>query len=107
MAASRLEEIPEWTFGERVRKARRTLGLSQSEMARMLEVPEKRYSNWESDYNLPRDAPRVSLRIQEVTGFPADWLLGLRTGRNLVLPFQLQLSRPFADSAVSLLLRSR
>lgn len=73
-------QIPEWTLGERFRKARRHKGLKQQEVADRLGVKVERYSNWEADINRPRDIVAVCTQLEEITDFPADWLAGLRTG---------------------------
>lgn len=73
-------EVPEWTLGDRLRKARRRAGLKQEEMAVALGVTANCYGNWEADNNGPRDLVGVARRVEELTGTPADWTLGLRTG---------------------------
>lgn len=78
--ATTLTEVPEWTFGERLRKARRHVGLNQQAMADALGVKVQRYSNWEADANLPRQLFEVCTQVERISGFPADWLAGFRTG---------------------------
>lgn len=69
-----------WTFGDRLRKARRVTGKSQQEIADLLNVKVGRYSAWEVDAARPRDVVAVARQIEAGTGIPADWLLGIRTG---------------------------
>lgn len=75
-------DIPEWTLGERFRKARRHSKLSQQAVADQLKIKVERYSNWEADINQPRAKDLVSIceQLEEITSFPADWLAGFRTG---------------------------
>jgi transcriptional regulator with XRE-family HTH domain len=69
--------IPDWTLGDRLRKVRRHLGISQSEFAVMIEQNPKSYSSWESDQAQPRQLVSVAKRIEIATGVPASWVLGL------------------------------
>lgn len=68
--------IPEWTFGDRVRKARRSAGLSQQELADALAVKLSRLASWESGKANPRQLQDIARRVEDVTGVPALWLLG-------------------------------
>ncbi len=68
---------PEWTFGDRVRRIRRTAGLNQIEFAQRLGVTHQRLSQWESDRNKPGDIVAVAKRIRQEFGTPVDWTLGL------------------------------
>lgn len=79
--------VPEWTLGDRLRKARRYAGLSQQEMADALNVPVNRLGNWEAGYNQPRSVVDIVNRWAEVTHVDVSWLLGIKT-------------RWFADSPV-------
>lgn len=67
----------EWTFGDRLRKARRVLGLSMQELATALEVSTQAVSSWETRPNTPRGAHAIARRIELAYGVPAWWLLGL------------------------------
>lgn len=100
-----LTEIPDWTFGERIRKARRHAGLSQQEMADALGIKVQRYSNWETDANLPRDLIGTAKQIEEITGFRADWIAGLRSRCFALvppIPGQLELDLTAARPALRL-----
>ena len=71
--------IPEWTFGDRLRKARREAGLSQQEVAERIGVPLGRYSGWETGEFSPRSADLVDVakKVSAITDVPTEWLLGL------------------------------
>jgi len=74
---------PPWTFGDRLRKARRSLPgrVTQERFAEMLGYPPKRYEQWESDRNLAgSETVDVARKVQDVTGYPAIWLLDLDGG---------------------------
>lgn len=68
-----------WTFGDRIRKVRRALGLEQREMAELLGTRQSSITNWETDLAKPRDREAIALRIQEITSgaVSAGWVLGL------------------------------
>ena len=68
---------PDWTFGERIRKARRHLGLSQADMAERLGVGRKAYAAWEAEINGP-GTKLVPLcdRLAEMTFWPREWFIG-------------------------------
>lgn len=69
--------IPEWTFGERLRKIRRAVGAGQAEFADGLNENRKTYAAWELDKSSPRNVVAVARRVELMTGFPASWVLGL------------------------------
>jgi len=67
---------PQWDFSDRIRKVRRTLGLTQEQMAVALEVGDKRYAAWESGRNTPDDLPGMAVRLEAISGVPRTWFLG-------------------------------
>lgn len=69
--------VPEWTFGDRIRKIRRDARLSQGEFAAGIDRGSKSVAAWESGTNTPGDVVAVARRIQLVYGVPAQWTLGL------------------------------
>jgi transcriptional regulator with XRE-family HTH domain len=69
--------IPEWTFGDRLRKVRRGTHMTQAAFARALDVGEKAYMQWEADNNRPSDIVDIAQRVERITGVPATWMLGL------------------------------
>ena len=75
--------VPQWTFAERARKARRDLKFTQQQMADALDVGLKRYSAWESGKNTPDDLPEMAVRFEQATGgVPRAWFLGWTDGSN-------------------------
>lgn len=77
MSTQPTESNLEWTLGDRLRKARRSSGLTQKEFAARIHVPAPRYAQWEADLNAPRDLVKVAKTIQLATNVPAAWLLGI------------------------------
>lgn len=76
--------VPQWTFGDRLRKVRReaarlteTGKLTQDQMAARLGVQVKAYSAWEADQNRPDDIVEIARRVEEEFHVPATWMLGL------------------------------
>jgi DNA-binding transcriptional regulator YiaG len=70
--------VPEWTLGDRLRKAREHAGLKQDEMAAIIEVSPATISNWETGARHPRGGElRMIHQWSEVTRVPETWLLGV------------------------------
>lgn len=69
--------VPEWTFADRLRKARLKSDLTQEEFAEKLGAKSGAYSHWESGRNTPRQVVTIAQRIEMLTGIPAAWMLGL------------------------------
>jgi len=69
------DHIPQWTFGDRIRKARRDSHLTQAALAEKLGVQVGRLSNWESGANNPDDIVAVARQVKLVTRVPVMWLL--------------------------------
>ena len=75
--------VPVWTIGDRLEKARSSAGLSQQEMADLLShvlprpIKKQTVSNWEQDVNQPRNFQAVLRGWAEITNVPMEWLLGL------------------------------
>lgn len=78
--------VPAWTFGERVRKARREVGMTQGDFANELGVSRQAYAAWETGRNTPPHMPEVAVRLEEVTGFAREWFLGWADGGNAPTP---------------------
>lgn len=66
---------PEWTIGDRIRKARRHAGLSQDQLAERIESPSASLAAWELDYQKPRQWPVIAAKVALATGIDRDWLL--------------------------------
>lgn len=67
--------IPVWTLGDRLRKAREDAGLSQAELAALLEVSRNTIGNAELGERVPLP---ITMRAWSLaTGVPLEWL---RTG---------------------------
>jgi len=70
---------PEWTLGDRLRKARKQTGMTQRAFAELIGEEPSRYAQWEADNNRPRHLVDVAQNIEGHTGVSAAWLLGLVT----------------------------
>lgn len=64
--------IPVWTYGDRMRKARERLGLSQNEMADLLGISRQSVSNYEQCHTRPLRS--ILRRWAAVTNVPPEWL---------------------------------
>lgn len=78
------EDLPQWTFGDRLRKARRHCHLSQADLAAALGISTPRLGNWESGANGPRGSELIDFarRAAAVTDVPVEWFLGLESPRS-------------------------
>lgn len=79
-----VEHVPEWTLGDRLRKARMDAGLEQDEMTALLiagqiKATRASVSSWERDTARPRDLMRVVNKWSDITKVPAWWLFGIRS----------------------------
>ncbi|MSZ77758.1 MAG: helix-turn-helix domain-containing protein [Actinobacteria bacterium] len=78
MSSNPLERwIPPDEFGDRVRRIRRTLRISQTEFAARIDEGEKALASWEAGTREPRALVAVAKRIELAFGVPATWILGL------------------------------
>lgn len=70
---------PDWTLGDRLRKARETAGLNQTQLADELEIARNSVGRYESgDYDPPRT---VIIAWALRTGVDFQWLLGDHQGK--------------------------
>lgn len=69
------KRVPVWTWGDRVRKARRDLGLTQAEFAELTGYTDKAIAAWESGRNTPNVAV-ISLVLERATGIDRLWWIG-------------------------------
>lgn len=67
----------EWTLGDRLRRIRRSVHMTQDEFAATLGVGGKAYAAWEADRNYPEHVIDLARHVQAVFGVPASWLLGI------------------------------
>lgn len=71
---------PEWEFGDRIRKVRRTIAhLGQAEMADALGVSRQVYASWEAGRTKPGDIVAVSKQVERLwpRRVTAGWMLGV------------------------------
>lgn len=68
---------PVWTFGDRMRKARRRSGKTLADFAEALGVTQSALGQYETDRTTPRDLVDLARRVEKETGIPAAWLLGV------------------------------
>ncbi len=69
------KRIPSWTSSERLRKARREAGLTQTVMADRLDVKLSTYSAWETGRNQP-DMLSLAPTLERITGIDRTWFIG-------------------------------
>lgn len=69
--------VPEWTLGDRLRKAREYAQIDRDEMAQRLHVTPGAISHWEGDRRRPADLLDVLHKWANETRVPVQWLLGL------------------------------
>lgn len=67
--------VPEITFGDYVRIARRELGLSQGDLAARLGVSHSRLAAWETGRNVPHDIRRITDALERATGISRHWFI--------------------------------
>jgi len=77
MTVQREWVIPMWSFGDRIRKIRTDLGMTQVQFAESLGVTSNALAQWESDRNQPRRMVEVAEKIEELYKVPAAWVLGV------------------------------
>ena len=63
------------TLGERLRKARNAVGLSQNEIAKQLKVARTTVTMWENNANIPD--PLTLAKLAQIYKVTSDYLLGL------------------------------
>lgn len=70
--------VPEWSFGDRIRKVRVELGMDQREFAAKLGIKAPTLSSYEAGRANPRarDLPKLASRLELLTGVPRSWFMG-------------------------------
>jgi transcriptional regulator with XRE-family HTH domain len=69
--------VPTWTFGDKIRKARDISGLGQREFAEQIGITASSLAAYETGRSNPRfgDAPTLAKKIQVLVGIPYEWFL--------------------------------
>ena len=67
--------VPEWTLGERLAKARKEAGLTQEEIAELLQVSHSTVAKWEGNVGQPRDMLSRIHQWSELTRVDFHWLI--------------------------------
>jgi transcriptional regulator with XRE-family HTH domain len=65
----------EFTYGDRLQKAREVAGYTQDEMAELMGVSPQTIRTWESDRNRPRAARAITREWARITGVDAGDIL--------------------------------
>lgn len=73
MTTQRYERIPEWTQGDRLRKARETTGFGQREFAEHIGVSHQTITNAEKGHRTVRKITMNAWAL--ATGVPVEWLV--------------------------------
>jgi transcriptional regulator with XRE-family HTH domain len=69
--------VPQWTLGDRLRKARESAGIGVAEMALRIGVSRNTITNYEHDHRAP--SVNALREWAQITGTPPSWLLGIDT----------------------------
>ena len=80
-AATSSYYIPEWTFADRIRKARQVVSMDHKTFAAAISKTSSAVAQWEAGNSRPRDIVAVAKSIELLTRVPAQWILGLETGK--------------------------
>ncbi len=70
-------DLPQWSLGDRLQKAREHAGLTRDELAERLGVKKNSLWNWEADASRPRDLLDLLNKWAKETNVPVQWLLGV------------------------------
>lgn len=76
--------VPEWSFGDRLRKARLVANLQQEDIAVAFRVSKVSVSKWELGKTQPQDVFATAEQYEKLTGVDKTWLL---TGEDLTLTY--------------------
>lgn len=69
--------IPQDTLGDRLRRLRRSLSMSQAQFAGAVDVTPQALASYESGTRVPRSEVAIAKRIELAFNVPAAWVLGL------------------------------
>jgi len=64
--------VPEWTLGDRLRKARESAGMNQSTLAETTGISRRSISSYESSEAMPKRPQLIAWAL--ATGVPLEWL---------------------------------
>jgi len=92
-------EVPVFTIGDRLAKAREYRGITQEQIAEQLGRGRTTISAWESGQTQPRDLMGILRRWSEITKVPLGWLLDVpnqnwKLMKAVVSPLELELPFP-------------
>lgn len=65
--------VPQWTLGDRLHKARTSAGLSQQQLAELIDVHRRSVTNYEGDRFAPKRPVLISWAL--ACGVPLVWLI--------------------------------
>lgn len=73
--------IPEWTFGDKLRKARAEVGMDQREFAMALGLTSSTLAAYETGRANPRfkDVGQLATKLESVTRISRSWFLGVNS----------------------------
>ncbi|WP_181130012.1 helix-turn-helix domain-containing protein [Rathayibacter sp. AY1E1] len=73
--------IPQWTFGDKLRKARTTVGMDQKTFAERVNITPSSLAAYETGRSTPRfrDVHGLAASIELLTGIPRGWFLEFET----------------------------
>ena len=82
MRVMTIATTPQWTFADRLAKARKEAGLTPDQLAAKAGQHPNTVRAWERGENRPRDPIMVARIYEEATGVAGEWILlgEIRTG---------------------------
>lgn len=84
-----------------MRKARRQSGMTVQDFAVALGVTASALSQYETDRVKPREIVSMAQLVQQLTGVPAAWILGLEDSKSRTPARPVRPSRPKAQTVGS------
>lgn len=79
MSTDAQARVPEWTLGDRLRKARQSAGFEQADFAEATGIARGTIHNYEQDKTRPKRPYLLTWAM--ATGVPVEWLESGDTGR--------------------------
>ena len=102
-----MNELNPTSIGQRLKMARKSVGLTHEQVCQVFKCKRTTVSNWENDKNLPETAKLAQLA--EMYRVSIDWLLGVGPGPNEEIENLIDLYRhvsPVQRRAVLRLIRA-